>query len=230
MISDVEIHPHTPEDAAARLVEAAAALRTAITEHAAAVVAADGDPEKFAAADESLAPALIALDDAYASITGEVHPMRADEVYVPQGGCGCDGCGCGAAETDDETEAEGDAQTAGTSIVVSVFQRHDYVVADPEAVLAAGRTAYLKTSPEASAEEAASEVSDVDLALLHLAHTDGWNNLWQLEGLEAVGGVTGVVEQDEPLTGDPESWADEVLGGILDDSEPLFVQVDTYGE
>ena len=224
MISDVEIHPHTPEDAAARLVEAATALRTALTEHAAAVVAADGDVEKYVAADEALAPALVALDAAYAAITGEVHPMRAEEIYAPTG-CGCDGCGCGAAEPEASTEAE-----AATSTVVSVFQRHDYLVADSEAVLAAGRAAYLKTSPEATPEDAEAEVSDVDLALLHLAHTDGWNNLWQLEGLEALGGVTGVVEQDEPLSGDPEEWADEVLGGVLDDSEPLFVQVDTYGE
>ncbi|MFC6153572.1 hypothetical protein [Nocardioides yefusunii] len=226
MKSDVEIQPHTPENAAARLVEAAGALRGALITHASAIVAADGDTEKFVAADEALAPFLIALDDAYAAITGEVHPMRADEVYATEG-CGCDGCGCGADDADAVETAE--VSDEATEAVVSVFQRHDYAITDPEALMAAGRAAYLKTSPEATTEQAEAEVNDVDLALLHLAHTDGWNNLWQLEGLRAVGGVTGVVEQDEPLSGDSEEWADEVLGGVIGE-DPLFVQVDVYEE
>lgn len=226
MKSDVEIHPHTPADAAARLVEAATALRGALVTHASSIVAADGDTEKFVAADELLAPFLVALDDAYAAITGEVHPMRADEIYAPAG-CGCEGCGCGA---DDATPQATDIEDeAPVETVVSVYQRHDYAITDPAALLAAGRAAYRRTSPEAAEEEAAAEVSDVDLALLHLAHTDGWNNLWQLEGLRAVGGVTGVVEQDEPLAGDSEDWADDVLGGVIGD-DPLFVQVDVYEE
>lgn len=229
MISDVNFQPHTPEDAAARLMEATTGLRAALVTHAAAIVAADGDPEKFAAADEALAPFLIALDEAYTALTDEVHPMRADEVYAEVSGCGGN-CACAAGADEDDEAAEGSAEADPTTIV-TVHQRHDYAIRDTDALIAAGRAAYLKTSPGSSESDAAEEITDVDLALLHLAHTDGWNNLWQLDGLEAVGGVTAVVPQEAPLSGDPDDWADEVLAEIIaDDVEPLFVQVDVYEE
>lgn len=223
MISDVEFRSHANDDpqGAARLVTTAQALSAALMQHASAIVAAGRDPEKLVAADEALLPLLADASEAYQAYTGEEHPMHAFE--EEQGGCGGD-CACAAG-----AEEEAGDEEAATQLVVSVLQRHDYAITSPEALVEAGRAAFLKTSPDSTEADAAAEVVDLDMALLHLAHTDGWNELWQLEGLEAVGGVTAVIPQSDPLAGDADAWPEEFLGDVLaEDDEPLFVQVDVY--
>lgn len=108
--------------------------------------------------------------------------------------------------------------------VISVVQRHDYLLTDPDAVMAAGRAAYLEVWPDDGEDEARADVTHLGRALYQLAHAHGWDDL-AADGLEILGGIVGVLTPDEPLGEEPEEWLELVAG----EGDTLFSQVDVYG-
>lgn len=197
--------PWTPEGAA-RLLEAATRVQAAIVAHAQAVVDADGDGEAVLRASDELLPVLVAYADAQFDFTGDGFPLVELEDFV--------------ADDDGDEDAE-DWPTTG----ISVHQRHDYVVTDEDALLAAGRQAYLRVWPDDDEAAAAADVTYVGRALYQLAHADGWNSLYRAPGLDAVGGFIGLVRQEDLFGPEPDDWDAAVLP---EDADVLFAQTDVY--
>ncbi|RNL65784.1 hypothetical protein EFK50_01705 [Nocardioides marmoriginsengisoli] len=157
-------------------------------------------------AGEELLPVLLEYVDAQFELTGIGYPLGI------------------LMELEDEEVDEGDAEEWPVE-GISVLQRHDYVVTDEDAVLAAGRQAYLQAWPEDDEAAAAADVNHVGRALYQVAHAEGWGSLRKVPGLAPVGGFTGVVRQDELLGPDPDDWAAEVLD---EDAELLYCQEDVF--
>lgn len=185
-------------DGATRLREAADALAEAIRAHASTVTAVSGEegtPEVMAAGSRLL-PALLAYADAEFDYTGTSFPLGS--LY----------------EFDDDDDDEADETPARG---VSVLRRSDYAVADEEAVMEAGRQAYLRVWPEDGAEAAAADVTHLGRALYQIAHADGWDALDEVEGLRPTGGVVLVQPSDELLGADPDQWPEDALFDYDDD-------------
>jgi hypothetical protein len=82
---------------------------------------------------------------------------------------------------------------------VSVVQRDDYAVTDEEAIIAAGRAAYLRTWPDQAAEDAESRVPGLAEALYEIAHADGWSALDDTLGIHPMGSAINVSAPDAPI-------------------------------
>lgn len=197
------------DEGASRLLGAATAVQAAIAAHAQAVAAASGDNKAVFKASEELLSVLLDYANAQFDFTGYGFPLGALAQF---------------AEDDEQAEEEDEGEEWPTS-GISVLQRHDYVVTDEDAVLAAGREAYLRVWPDDDETAAAADVTHVGRALYQLAHADGWNSLYKATGLDAVGGFIAVVKQDELLGPDPDDWAAEVLDA---DADLLYSQDDIY--
>ena len=174
-VADDDLTQFTPAGAE-RLRAAAAELAAAVTAHAEAVAAVTGDagmPEVFAASDRLL-PAVLAYADAQFDLTGNDFPFGVLHTYADD-----------EDDTDeDDVAGEAGAPAAATgsstgSVEVAVLQRHDLLVTDEAAVLAAGRRA----DPGASAE--GEEGTDLGRALSQLAAAGGWDSLGDVPGLRA---------------------------------------------
>ncbi|MCL8250639.1 hypothetical protein AERO_04520 [Aeromicrobium fastidiosum] len=196
----------TPEGAA-RLTTAAESLQDAIGEHARASIAAAGDDEAVFRASEELLAALVAYGTAQAEHTGYGFPLLVLEQFVDDD------------EDDDEDDDDDDEDEDEEPVaVVSVVQRHDYEVVDADAVMAAGRAAYLRVHPGDTDDEASADVSHLGRALYQLAHADGWSSLADADGIDPIGGIVAVARQATPLGPDPDDWVDTVL----DDTDDLL--------
>ena len=199
----------TPESTAL-LTAAAENLQHAVGEHTRAMIAAAGDDEAVFRASEELLTVLVAYGTAQAEHTGYGFPLLALEQFVDE-------------EDDDE---EGEQQERDQPVeVVSVVQRHDYEVVDADAVLAAGRAAYLRVHPDDTDDQAAADVNHLGRALYQLAHADGWGSLAEADGLDPIGGVIAATRQATPLGPDPDDWID----AVVDDTDDLLhAQDDVY--
>lgn len=107
-------------------------------------------------------------------------------------------------EADDDEVVE--EYVSGTG--VSVVQRRDFVVTDEAAVLAAGRAAYDRVWSPDDPEEAASQVTNLALALSEIAHSDGWDALEHVQGLDTRAAMASVISHDDLLSADPDEWPD----------------------
>ncbi|GAA3052434.1 hypothetical protein [Actinokineospora globicatena] len=203
--------PWTP-DGAARVRAAAAELTAAITAHAEAVAAgtSEKDTEKVFTAGDQLLPALLAYADAQFEYTGTTFPLGPLYDLVDD-------------EEDDEDEEEEEPPSTG----VSILQRQDYRVTDAEAVMAAGRAAYLRSWPDDDEATAAEDVSHLGRALYQIGHADGWPKLGDVEGLRPVGASVVVVDREDTLGPDEGEWPEDLYAH---DGEVLFEQRDLYGK
>ena len=182
----------------------------AVADHAHAVAAADGDITQVFQASDRLLPALLAYADAQFNLTGNAFPFGLLAEWVDN------------EDTDDEADETGEEWPVEG---LSVLQRHDYTVTDFDAVMRAGRQAFLRAWPDDTEEEAARDVTHLGRALYQLAHADGLCSLAGVEGLEPVAGIVGVVRQCQMLGPDPDDWDDAVFD---DEDEVLFSQADVY--
>jgi hypothetical protein len=204
MPDDVEEFVPWTKAGADRVLATAAALKDAIAAHADAVTSAGEDITLVFQASERLLPAALGYADAQLEYTGNGFPFGALHQYV---------------DNDDDDEDEG--PTSG----VSVVQRRDYVVTDADAVMEAGRQAYLRVWPDDTEAAASADVNHLGRALYQLAHADGWDNLYGTDGLAPVGGFVAVVKQEELFGPDPDEWSD---GLVDEDAEVLFSQTDVF--
>jgi hypothetical protein len=69
-------------------------------------------------------------------------------------------------------------------------------------------------------------VTQLGVALYQIAHADGWDALDQADGLRPMGGATRVIDQDEPLSADPDEWPPDPFGA---DGRVLFQQAAVWG-
>lgn len=213
MTDDVREFVPWTKAGAERLLAAAADLTEAITAHAQALaIMTAADDDGVFDASELLVPAVVAYAEAQGGLTGYAFPFGVIAQYV---------------EGDDGPEDDEDASGLNDRghLALSVVQRRDYLVKDVEAVMTAGRRAYLRTWPEGGDAAAAADVDHLGRALYQLAHADGWDSLYRADGLEPVGGVVAVIEADELLSPDPDDWVEDLIG---DEVEVIYSQADIY--
>jgi len=170
----------TPEGAAA-LRDAAAALAAAVTRHAEAVTAVTGHAgvREVVAASDALAAVARDYADAQVAYCGTGYPFDlVDE------------------DADDEDDEDDDEPWPPPGRRLSVESRHEFVVADPEALMAAGRAAYLEVWPDDDEAAAAADVQDLGRALYQVAHAAGWGE-FEAPGLEPTVSEMQVVTHDD---------------------------------
>ena len=170
------------EEARSQVAGAAGALIQAVRAHAETVVAMTGrraEVRDLFPAHEALARAVLVYDEAVFDFTGTSLPLVSTDEDE---------------EEDDGEEEDGEAEAVAH---LAVLRRTDYRVTDLDAVLAAGRRAYLRVWPDDTQEDAEVDVEDLGRALYQVAHAGGWEDLQEVEGLRAVRGVTLIVAVDE---------------------------------
>jgi hypothetical protein len=104
---------------------------------------------------------------------------------------------------DEDDEAEDDEAKS----VLSVLGRWDYRVTDAEALITAGRAAYLTAWPEDTEEDARIRVHDLVSAAAEITHAYGFSSLEETAGLESDRDITAFVmhdgEDDDAFHEDP---------------------------
>ncbi|WP_222195176.1 hypothetical protein [Modestobacter italicus] len=217
-MADDDLTQFTPAGAE-RLRAAAAELAAAVTAHADAVAAVTGEagmPEVFAASDRLL-PAVLAYADAQFDLTGNDFPFGVLHSYAEDDEQDDD-----EAVPDDGAADPGEDDAPGAATEVAVLQRHDLLVTDAAAVLAAGRRARSRTAPDGD-ETVDAEGADLGRALSQLAAADGWDSLGDVPGLRSTGRSVLVVGREVPAgVDDPADLVE------CDDGELLFSQQDVF--
>jgi hypothetical protein len=109
---------------------------------------------------------------------------------------------------EDDTWDEGDgAEDDEPTAVLSVLSRWDFRVTDVDAVIAAGRAAYLTAWPDDTEEDARVRVQDVVSAAAEITHAHGLSSLHGSAGLEPDHDFTEFVvhdgEDDDAFQADP---------------------------
>ena len=160
------------------------ALAEAVRRHGDAILALSGRqaevPVLFAANDV-LAAAAEAYADAQFDLTGTLPSF---ETYDDEGD-----------DVDDDDAEELPPPVARLRLV----RRTDFAVTDLDAVLAAGRAAYLRVWPDDTAEDAATDVDHLGRAIYQLEHAAGSAALEEIPGLAPRRSVTWVLDvSDEP--------------------------------
>jgi hypothetical protein len=174
--------------------DAASQLIASLQEHANRVLAMTGrqaEVPELLARNDAVAYAARAFDDATIDLTGTAIPWNYDL---------------------DEAVREEDNPHDAVAYhgVVAILRREDYLVTDPDRVIEAGRSAYLRTWPNDRPDDAAFRVSNLGQALYELLHARGETNIQEvfteIGGL-VVGNSTILfaqpVDQMDPLTEDP---------------------------
>ena len=109
------------------------------------------------------------------------------------------------AEDGEDEEALDDEPVGGE--ILSVVGRWDYRITDEDAVLAAGRAAYLRAWPDDTQEDAEIRVQQVSDAAAELEHAGGLTELDNAAGLQRHRSVISLVvhdgEDDETFDNDP---------------------------
>jgi hypothetical protein len=193
------------------LSDAAANLVGAIAAHNETLQRAQGNVGEVVQAGEKLLPFAIAYASAQMQFTGTAYPFAALEGLLED-------------EDDDEEEEVDDLEEQGAAEAISVIERRDYHVIDQQAVISSGQAAYVQREG-VETSQAVISVDHVGVALYELAHGRGWHALGDTPGLQIIGGVTIVVENDDPLSADPDRWPDDptcVTGPVIYRQEDVY--------
>lgn len=110
-------------------------------------------------------------------------------------------------DAEDDEDEDLDERAGGQ--VLSVVGRWDFRITDEDAVLAAGRAAYLRAWPDDTQEDAEIRVQQVDGAAAELEHADGLTALDNAAGLELHRDVIGFIVHDG---GDDETFDNDPFG------------------
>lgn len=195
--------------------EAAADLGRAVQDHAAAVLGMRGRlrevPTLFAL-HEQLTGAVAAYSERVSDHTGTVPLALVDEDEDEEG---------------DQAD-EDDLEPAEVQGHITVVSRFDLAVVDAEALLAAGRAAYLEQWERDDEDDAEVAVDDVVQALRVVLHEVG-EPLFEVPGTEPVGGARVYVLPAEP----PEPPDEEEPAGVasvrVPDGELAFSEDWVFG-
>ncbi|KAA1424883.1 hypothetical protein FE697_002960 [Mumia zhuanghuii] len=203
------------DEAKDSFVRAAEALTSALRTHTVAVAAAgsDADVATISAAKDALAVALEAYDEAQYDYSGTFPPFAIIEEDVDD-------------EHDHAHDDDSDAAPLLDEAItgVTILQRTDYRITDPQAVLAAGIVAQ-----RAAPDEIEGPVNDLGAALYALAHGSGpggWSRLGDTSGVDPVAQVTLAVANEGLLPGDPDEWPEDSLS--VEEGELIFQEGATW--
>ncbi|WP_370617060.1 hypothetical protein [Mumia sp. Pv 4-285] len=203
------------DEAKDSFVRAAEALTSALRTHTVAVAAAgsEADVATITAAKDALAAALEAYDEAQYDYSGTFPPFAIIEEDVEDG-------------HDHTHEPDPDAAPLTDEAIsgVTILQRTDYRITDPQAVLAAGIVAQ-----RAAPDEIEGPVADLGTALYALAHGSGpggWSRLADTSGVDPVAQVTLAVANEGLLPGDPDEWPEDSLS--VEEGELIFQEGATW--
>lgn len=107
---------------------------------------------------------------------------------------------------DEDEPGDEDDDLGSDNVAISILSRTDYIVQDLQAVMDAGRSAYLHTRGEkVTPEDAKFSVSELGAALYEITHkADTWEVLRDTAGIEPISGRTWIVPTDTPLIGEPD--------------------------
>jgi hypothetical protein len=211
MTDDDEFDPWT-EAGAAELIAAAAALATAVQEHAQTIAGLlpTRQIQKVFAASELLLPVVLAYNDAQFNLTGNAFPFGPLQDF--------------ADDDEDDDEDEGTEPAVGSGL--SVVTRQDFIVIDEGAALDAGRSAYRSVWPDDPPAAADEDVTHLGRALYQYAHLNGWDKVKDMAGVAPVGAITVVQANEELLRGNPDDWPEEPF---TVEAPVLYSQCDVYG-
>lgn len=109
--------------------------------------------------------------------------------------CGSFPLGIAADDDDDDDDESGDESAEAG--VLTVVGRWDYEVVDAEALVAAGRAAYVNLWADDTHEDAVAAVSNAAEAAREIVHADGWGALERANGLEAIADRTVLILHDD---------------------------------
>jgi hypothetical protein len=182
MTDDADVEPDQFSDKTRERLEATAReLADAILAQAAVAASATGHADVraiFVSIDE-LDRAARAYDDAHFEHTG-IFPL-------------------GLPDVDDEDEEDEDEDELLTGEGLTVIRRTDFILHDPDALIEAGRAAYLEVWPDDARRDAEADVEDVGRAIYQISHAHGLDALLEAEGLAPTAGITVIHTQEHPL-------------------------------
>ncbi|TAL41483.1 MAG: hypothetical protein EPN91_10530 [Salinibacterium sp.] len=209
---DFDFTPWTPEGAE-RLRVAARDAAQAIIEHGDFVAGLSARSDSTAVFDsaQQLAESLVAFAGAQFDYTGITAPLGGVYEYLEN--------------QDEEDEEEDRSPVSG----LSILERRDYEVIDEDAVISAGRLAYLRIWADDTEQDAERDVNHLGSALYQIAHDSGtWRSLDDVEGLRPTGATVLVLPVDTTLGADPHTWPENPFEA--DPAAAIFTQSDVFAE
>ena len=135
----------------------------------------------------------------------------------------------GVWDEDAGDEFEDDDSEAAPVEVISVILRSDYGIESADTVLAAGRSAWLKSYPDADEDDLLAHVGHVGGALYAIAHDGGWEHLERVDGIRPLGGMAKVVAPTDYDNAwlDGVDWDDSAAGFTVP-GEVLYSESDRW--
>ncbi|MFE3448292.1 hypothetical protein ACFXJ8_05090 [Nonomuraea sp. NPDC059194] len=165
-MGDEEVEQFSDE-ARDRLRQAAEALAAMVVRHAETLCGMEGrqrEAPKIFALNGPLSEAAHRFRDAQFDLTG-TFPFFDDPV--------------------EEDEEEAESEETEPAERIAVLMRHDFVITDREALMAAGRAAYLRVWPDDIEDDSEFDVQTVDRAVYQLMHASGEDEiLYGVPGLK----------------------------------------------
>ncbi|GAA1313009.1 hypothetical protein Psi02_68720 [Planotetraspora silvatica] len=103
-------------------------------------------------------------------------------------------------EDDDDEDEDEDEDEDDSTERIAVLMRHDFLITNREALMAAGRAAYLKAWPADAEDDAAADVQAADRAIYQLMHASGGDRILDdVPGLMPDSSVQVTLYVEEPL-------------------------------
>lgn len=170
-----------------RVEETGRALAEAVLKHSALVAAATGlaDDKAIVASNKELGTAGLAYGRAHSDHCGSyprLNPFEWDDGWE-------DG------EEDEPVPGEGLVSGQG----LTVIRRVDFIAHDVEALIEAGRIAYLEDWPDQTRRDADAYVAHVGTAIYQINEARGFSALVNADGLEPVASMTVIHSQEDVL-------------------------------
>ena len=168
-----------------RVEETGRALAEAILRHSALAAAATGlaDDKSIFASDKELGAAALAFGRAHSDHCGSYPRLNPFEWT--------DGW------DEDEELAVGEGLVTGQGL--TVVRRVDFIADDVEALIEAGRVAYLEDWPDHPRRDAEAFVESVGTAIYQINDARGFDALLDTDGLTPTAGMTVIHSQENPL-------------------------------
>ncbi|MFI6482556.1 hypothetical protein ACIBH1_31800 [Nonomuraea sp. NPDC050663] len=170
------------DEARRRFREAAEALAAVVMQHAETLCAMEGGQREV--------PEIFSLNDRLSQAAGRFKEAQFDLT----------GTYPSFDVTQDEDDWEEDHSDSPPAERIAILMRHDFVITDQEALLKAGRAAYLQTWPDDIDDDALFDVQTADRAVYQLLHASGQDQILRdVPGLSPTGGVQATRDVNEPL-------------------------------
>lgn len=102
-------------------------------------------------------------------------------------------------DADDDVEELADGEELVSGQGITVVRRVDFIAHDVDALIEAGRAAYLEVWPDDTRRDAEADVDDVGRAIYQINHAKGFDALLNADGLAPTAGMTVIHAQENVL-------------------------------